>query len=166
VSALGRLGEGWELGSVFTALTGRPWTPIGRSSDHSGQDQAVSRADCLAPPIYDYSHSTFITNIATAFARPAGGTIGNCGRNSLRGPGFKQWDANLTKMTRITERLKLQFRWEVFNLINHPNFNPTPSSNVITSNGFATVNITPDALNPGVAQGSPRVMQFGLKLLF
>jgi hypothetical protein len=166
VSALGRFGEGWELGSVFTALTGRPWTPIGRSSDHSGQDQAVSRAECLAKPIYDYSHDTFITNISTAFAKPADGTLGNCGRNSLRGPGFKQWDANLTKMTRITERLKVQFRWEVFNLINHPNFNPTPSSNVVGSNGFATVNITPDALNPGVAQGSPRVMQFGLKLLF
>ncbi|HET8922730.1 MAG TPA: carboxypeptidase regulatory-like domain-containing protein [Candidatus Acidoferrum sp.] len=166
VSALGRFGEGWELGSVFTALTGRPWTPTGRSSDHSGQDQAVSRADCLQKPIYDYSQNTFITNAATAFAAPAGGTLGDCGRNSLRGPGFKQWDANLTKITRITERVKVQFRWEVFNMINHPNFNPTPSSTVVGSGGFATVNITPDALNPGVAQGSPRVMQFGLKLLF
>jgi hypothetical protein len=165
-SSLGRFGEGWELGSVFTALTGRPWTAIGRSSDHSGQDQAISRADCLEPAQYDFSKNIFITNLATAFRKPVDGTLGTCGRNSLRGPGFKQWDANLTKMTRITERLKLQFRWEVFNVINHTNFSSSPSSKTVGSGGFATVNTTPDSLNPGVAQGSPRVMQFGLKLLF
>jgi hypothetical protein len=166
-SALGRLGEGWEIGTVFTALTGRPWTPVGRSSDHSGQDQAVSRADCLAPPQYDFSQLTFITNISTAFAKPADGTIGTCGRNSLRGPGFKQWDANIIKMTRLTERLNLQFRWEVFNVINHPNFGPLPSvTSALGSGGFATIIGTPDGLNPGVAQGSPRAMQFGIKLLF
>jgi len=165
-SPLGRFGEGWEIGSVFTAITGRPWTPIGRSSDHSGQDQAVSRADCLEAPIYNFSQRNFITNADTAFARPADGTLGNCGRNSLRGPGFRQWDANLSKTTRITERLKLQFRWEVFNVINHSNFNPFPSNNVVGSGGFAFIGATPDAFNPGVAQGSARVMQFGLKLLF
>jgi hypothetical protein len=165
-SPLGRFGEGWEIGSVFTALTGRPWTPIGSSTDHSGQDQAVSRADCLEKPIYDFSQRAFITNASSAFAAPATGTLGNCGRNSVRGPGFRQWDANITKMTRITEKFKLQFRWEVFNVINHPNFNSLPSSNVVGSGGFAFIGATPDAFNPGVAQGSPRVMQFGLKLLF
>jgi hypothetical protein len=166
-SALGRLGEGWEIGTVFTALTGRPWTPVGRSSDHSGQDQAISRADCLAPPHYDYSQLTFITNIDTAFKQPDTGTIGTCGRNSLRGPGFKQWDANIIKMTKLTERMNLQFRWEVFNVINHPNFGPLPSvTSALGSGGFATIVATPDGLNPGVAQGSPRAMQFGLKLLF
>lgn len=166
VSPLGRFGEGWEIGSVFTAITGRPFTAIGRSSDHSGQDQAVSRADCLAPPKYDYSQTTFITNAATAFAAPAGGTLGTCGRNSLRGPGFKQLDASVIKLTKLTERLSMQFRWEVFNALNHPNFNPSPSSATVTSSSFATISTTPDGLNPGVAQGSPRVMQFGLKLLF
>jgi hypothetical protein len=166
-SALGRLGEGWEIGTVFTALTGRPWTPVGRSSDHSGQDQAISRADCLAPPHYDFSQLTFITNIDTAFAAPATGTLGTCGRNSLRGPGFKQWDANLIKMTKLTERMNLQFRWEVFNVINHPNFGPLPSvTSPVGSGDFATIISTPDGLNPGVAQGSPRAMQFGVKLLF
>jgi len=166
VSSLGRFGAGWEIGSVFTALTGRPFTAIGRSSDHSGQDQAVSRADCLAPPIYDYSQTTFITNAATAFQPAPTGTLGTCGRNSLRGPGFRQLDGSIIKLTKLTERTSIQFRWEVFNVLNHPNFNPSPSSAVVTSGGFATVSTTPDGLNPGVAQGSPRVMQFGLKLLF
>jgi Carboxypeptidase regulatory-like domain/TonB dependent receptor/TonB-dependent Receptor Plug Domain len=166
-ASLGRLGEGWEMGTVFTALTGRPWTPLARSSDHSGQDQAVTRADCLAPPHYDYSQLTEITNISTAFAKPAGGTLGTCGRNSLRGPGFRQWDANLTKLTSVTERFKVQFRWEVFNVLNHPNFGPLPSVlSSLGSGSFATIIGTPDGLNPGVAQGAPRAMQFGVKLLF
>jgi hypothetical protein len=165
VSALGRAGEGWELGSVFTAITGRPWTPV-TGSDTSGQDQAVLRANCLQKPIYDYSQLSYITNAATAFGLPAPGTLGTCGRNSLRSPGLKQWDGNVTKMTRISERLKLQLRWEVFNVLNHPNFNPLPGSSRFGSGVFATTVVTPDSLNPGVAQGSPRVMQFGMKLLF
>jgi hypothetical protein len=167
-SSLGRFGEGWEIGSVFTAITGRPFTALSGISggDNSGQDLAVLRADCIAPPQYDYSQRTFITNISTAFAQPAGGVLGTCGRNSLRGPGFKQWDGSVIKMTKLTERLNLQFRWEIFNLLNHPNFNPAPSSAKLSSGAFATSATTPDGLNPGVAQGSPRVMQFGLKLLF
>jgi hypothetical protein len=177
ISSLGRFGDGWEIGSVFTAITGRPFTALSGISggDNSGQDLAVLRADCLAPPQYDYSRRgiapdgtpiPFITNIDTAFAQPAGGTLGTCGRNSLRGPGFKQLDGSIIKMTRLTERLNLQFRWEVFNVLNHPNFNPAPTSARLSSSSFAAVNSTPDGLNPGVAQGSPRVMQFGLKLLF
>jgi hypothetical protein len=167
-SSLGRLGEGWEIGSVFTALTGRPFTALSGKSggDNSGQDLAVLRANCIAPPQYDYSQATFITNIDTAFSQPTGGVLGTCGRNSLRGPRFRQLDGSIIKMTKLTERLNLQFRWEVFNVLNHPNFNPAPTSAKLSSGSFATVSTTPDGLNPGVAQGSPRVMQFGLKLLF
>jgi len=162
---MGRLGEGWEIGGVFTALTGRPFTARA-GGDTSGQDQAVLRADCIAAPHYDYSQRTFITNISEAFVDPVPGTIGTCGRNTLRGPGFRQFDANVLKTTRLSERFKLQFRWEVFNVLNHPNFSPSPGSANIDSGSFATSETTPDGLNPGVAQGSPRVMQFGLKLLF
>jgi hypothetical protein len=165
VSSLGRMGQGWEIGSVFTALTGRPFTAVA-DGDSSGQDFAVLRADCLEKPIYDYSQPTFITNRDTAFAQPADGQLGTCGRNSLRGPGFKQMDASVIKLTALTERLKLQFRWEVFNVLNHPNFNPAPARTRFDSGLFGSVTATPDGLNPGVAQGSPRVMQFGLKLIF
>ena len=165
VSSLGRFGDGWELGTVLTALTGRPWTAIARSGDHSGQDLAVSRADCLAPPQYNSEH-TAITNISTAFALPADGTLGNCGRNAERGPGFTQWDASVMKLTKLTERLNMQFRWEVYNVLNHPNFTSIPPTTTLTSSSFGIINSTPDGLNPGVAQGSPRVMQFGIKLLF
>jgi hypothetical protein len=75
-------------------------------------------------------------------------------------------DANLVKTTRLTERLSVQFRWELFNVLNHPNFSSIPPTATFTSSSFGLINSTPDGLNPGVAQGSPRVMQFGLKLLF
>ena len=177
VSNLGRLGDGWEIGSVFTAVTGRPFTALSgiEGGDNSGQDLSVLRADCIAPPHYDYSRRgvepdgtpiSFITNIDTAFAQPAGGVLGTCGRNSLRGPRFRQLDGSIIKTTKLNERMNLQFRWEVFNALNHPNFNPAPTSAKLSSSSFATVSTTPDSLNPGVAQGSPRVMQFSLKLLF
>jgi len=175
-SALGRAGEGWELGSVATLITGAPWTPlVSQSHDHSGQDNVVARADCLQKPIYNFSDPhQFITNAGSAFAFPADGTIGTCGRNSLRVPGFREWDMNLLKTTKITERLNMQFRWEVFNVLNRANFSPSVASHNFSSscipgpctNGFASISTTPDSLNPGVAQGSPRVMQFGLKFLF
>jgi len=171
--ALGRFGEGWQLGSIVTALTGRPWTPqLDSSADNSGQDLVYQRPDCLAAPIYQFGDpsSPTITNAATAFAIPADGTIGNCGRNSLRGPRFVQWDANLNKTTKITERISIQLRWEVFNVLNHPNFGPTPttSGRTTTSSSFSTYSSTPDvgSGNPFLSQGGPRAMQLGAKVIF
>ena len=48
--------------------------------------------------------------------------FGNEGRNSLRGPTFKQWDFAIYKNTQLTERLAMQLRAEFFNILNHPNF--------------------------------------------
>ena len=57
-----------------------------------------------------------------AIACPARGTTATCGRNSLLGPTFKQWDFAIYKTTAITERVNMQFRADFFNLLNHPNF--------------------------------------------
>lgn len=169
---LGRLGEGWQVGSVFTALTGRPWTALlGSSDDESGQDLVYQRADCSGVrPIYQFSdpRNASITNAAAIFSTPAPNTIGTCGRNSFRGPGFRQWDFNIVKNTKITERMSLQVRFEVFNLLNHPNFNPTPSSTNIASSSFSNYSQTPDiaAGNPFLSQGGPRAAQIGAKIIF
>jgi hypothetical protein len=180
--ALGRMGEGWQTGSIFTALTGRPWTPLlSSTADQSGQDLVYQRADCSGvKPVYQFSNPGIpsVTNFDAIFSIPAPDTIGTCGRNSFRGPDFKQWDFNLNKTTKLTERMSLQIRFEVFNLINHPNFNSTPSSNVISASklsnpdptlvNFSRYSQTPDiaAGNPFLSQGGPRAAQIGAKIIF
>jgi hypothetical protein len=110
------------------------------------------------------------------FSIPVPNTIGTCGRNAFRGPEFTQWDFNLNKTTKITEWMSLQLRFEVFNLLNHPNFNSTPSSATISqsridnfpSTSFSTYGQTPDifAGNPFLSQGGSRAMQIGAKVIF
>jgi len=171
VSALGRLGSGWQIGSLATFASARPFTVLASSSrNNSGQDKTYQRPDCNAAPIYNYSDPSqnYITNAAAVFSKPVDGKIGTCGRNAFRGPHFVQWDANLNKTTKINERLSLQLRWEVFNVLNHPNLNPTPASSTYTSGVFGTFSQTPDiaAGNPFLSAGGPRAMQLGVKLIF
>jgi len=169
--AAGRWGEGWQIGSVVTSLSGRPWTPeLGNSDDESGQDLVYQRPDCSGKPIYQFSdpNSPTITNAATIFSYPAPNTIGTCGRNSVRGPNFRQWDFNLNKTTKITERIGLQIRFEIFNLLNHPNFYYLPASAKISSGSFSTFSQTPDIAsgNPYLSQGGARAAQLGAKVIF
>ncbi|HTX42521.1 MAG TPA: TonB-dependent receptor [Acidobacteriaceae bacterium] len=74
-------------------------------------------------------------------------TIGNVGRNSLRGPAFFQWDMSGMKNFGLTEKLKMQFRADIFNILNHPNFaniNTGICSSVSYPNATSAV-CTPDA---------------------
>jgi hypothetical protein len=83
------------------------------------------------------------------------GTIfGSLGRNILRGPDQHNVDAALIKHTKLTEKVGIVFRWEVFNILNHPNF-ANPASNVSSPSTFG--NISAMSVNP-------RMMQYGLKL--
>jgi Carboxypeptidase regulatory-like domain len=170
-NAAGRWGEGWQIGSVVTALTGRPWTPLlSTTADQSGQDLVYQRPECSGiKPIYQFSDPSIstITNAAAIFSTPAPNTIGSCGRNSLRGPEFTQWDFNLNKTTKITERIGLQIRFEVFNLLNHPNFSLLNSAKP-SSGSFATYTATADIAsgNPYLSQGGARAAQIGAKVIF
>jgi Carboxypeptidase regulatory-like domain len=170
--AAGRLGEGWQIGSIVTALTGRPWTPLlSSSADESGQDLVYQRPNCSGvKPIYQFSdpRNASITNADAIFSIPDPNTIGTCGRNSFRGPGFRQWDFNVIKTTKLTEKLSLQIRFEVFNLLNHPNFNSFPSSTRLTSSSFSNFGQTPDIAsgNPYLSQGGARAAQIGGKIIF
>jgi hypothetical protein len=172
VRALGRLGEGWQIGSVVTALTGRPWTPLlSSSADESGQDLVYQRPDCSGvKPVYQFSDPSIptITNADAIYSDPAPNTIGTCGRNSVRGPRFTQWDFNVVKTTKLTEKLGFQVRFEVFNLLNHPNFYYLPSSAHPSSGSFSTFGQTPDIAsgNPFLSQGGARAAQVGAKIIF
>jgi len=86
---------------------------------------------------------------------------GSLGRDAITGPGFLNTDFSVTKNTKITERFNLQFRSEMFDLLNHPNFgNPVLT---VTSGSFGKIQST---RFPTGDFGSSRQMQFALKLLF
>jgi len=162
-----RMGSGWQVATVFTALGGRPFTPNLSSRDRSGQGIGAIRPDCTGEEIQynPRDPSNYIAN-PEIFSDPAPGTVGTCGRNIGRGPGLAQWDISLLKDTKINDRVKLQFRWEIFNVLNRANFGALTTN--IRSGGFGSITSTPDvdAGNPVISQGGPRAMQFALKLLF
>ncbi len=96
-------------------------------------------------------------------ANPALATYGTLPRNFLRGPGYINFDMSFTKTTAITERTKLEFRAEFFNIFNHANFQ-NPDTN-INSSLFGQI------LSTGVGSGStydpqPRIIQLALRLTF
>jgi hypothetical protein len=89
----------------------------------------------------------------------------------VAGPGFGRLDLSLFKDFRFAERFRLQFRWEFFNILNHPNFNapgftggigvdPIPGSLDIYSPNFGKIGSTRDSPN------DPRQIQFALKLYY
>lgn len=107
-----------------------------------------------------------------AFLAPAAGTLGNAGRDSLTGPGIAELDTSLLKDTSIREGLRVQFRAEFFNVLNHANF-ATPNAIVYTNGPTATTSglATTPTLSPtaGVITATSttsRQIQFGLKILF
>jgi hypothetical protein len=95
------------------------------------------------------------------------GTFGNSGRNAFQGPGGLSVDVTLSRSFPIQERLRLESRFEAFNVINHANFdNPTTAVN---SSNFGLITETAQApggslLLPSI--GDPRILQFALKLHF
>jgi hypothetical protein len=78
----------------------------------------------------------------------------------LIGPGLATWDFSVLKDTPIRERLNLQFRAELFNILNHPNFN-TPNAVTFTPTG-----VSPTAGVITSTSTTSRQIQFGLKLLW
>ena len=96
-----------------------------------------------------------------AYSLPGGLELGSVGRDTLIGPGLAKWDFGLTKNTSLTERLRLQFRGEMFNLLNRPNF-ATPSSSVFSGSGTRVGSA--GTITSTVS--TSRQIQFGMKLLF
>jgi hypothetical protein len=143
---------GWQFGGIATFRSGFPFTPrINLDVANNGiNTQRPNRTGSgkLANPTLD---TWFNRN---DFTLPAQFTFGNSGRNILRADGFHNWDLVLTKNTILTERYQVQFRVEAFNAFNHPNFG-TPNNIVNVAAGGRVLPAT-----------DPRIVQFGLKLLF
>jgi hypothetical protein len=104
----------------------------------------------------DRSHGALIQQYfnVSAFAPNAIGTFGDSGKNILRGPRFFDTDLGLLKNFALLERMSLQFRAEFFNAFNNVNFGQPQNYLGSSQTGQIT------------SAGSPRVLQFALKLGF
>jgi hypothetical protein len=153
------LAGGWEVSGIITFQTGFPFT-VTANQDFSNTGSTSPRPDRTCNGAGSQSVSSwFDTNCFTTTALSqalASGTprFGNSGKNILYGPGLQQWDVSIIKRNPITEHINLEFRAEFFNMFNHPNFG-TPGSTVGTSTAAVIT-----------SAGTPRDIQFGLKLKF
>jgi hypothetical protein len=161
--ATDKLVSGWEVNSIVTHLSGFDLTPfIGANQSGNGDTNAPDRPN-LVP---GFTADTAVTGNPNAWFNPAAfalqpsGTFGNLGRGRLRGPGLANWDLSISKNTAISERVRLQFRAEAFNIANHTNFG-APILSL-----FANGQFSPTAGKIQNTTTTSRQLQFGLKLVF
>jgi hypothetical protein len=167
---------GWELGSIVTATSGSPFTvTTGGGGDPLNTgfngDFSMDYPDLVSGCNPIHGGVTYLNTscFALAPAVPNGVLVGNAGRNRFYGPGLKKVDFSAFKNIRLMERVKLQFRAEFFNVLNHPNFaapnflNDANNSVAFDSSG------SPIPGSAGVldsTSASSREIQFGLKLIW
>ncbi len=163
---------GWEIGGVFEASTGVPFTP-GFGGDTLGvksTDPNIDVPKLVAGPGCGslVNSGNPVNYIRTqCFAVPNPITLrGNLGRNTLIGPGLVNFDFSLFKnnyIKRISDRFNAQFRAEFFNILNHPNFAPPLDNRNIFDSGGGRV------ANAGLitsTQTPSRQIQFAVKLIW
>jgi hypothetical protein len=156
--------SGWTVNSIVTLQGGFPFTPqLSYNPSNTGDTRNPVRPYVnpafTGPVILGNPNQWF--NPAAFLAPPNNsGFFGNLGRDTLPGPGLATWDFSLLKDTRIREKLNLQFRAEIFNMLNRANFN-TPNAVVFTPTG-----VSPTAGLITSTSTTSRQIQFGLKLLW
>jgi len=159
-----RLFGSWQISAIQTLQSGLPFTPqLSYNPSNDGDTRN---------PVRPSINPNFVGQVIrggtnqyfnpSAFLQPLPGTYGNAGRNILEGPGIVETDVSLAKKFFLSERLKLQFRAEIFNLFNHTNLN-TPNPVVYAS---ATGGPSPTAGVITATSTSSRQTQLGLKLLW
>jgi hypothetical protein len=145
-SALDAIIGGWQLNGIFRAQSGNPF-------DVRVNDRLVN----VSGDPYATTNGAFLNRAAFT---PVATGIGNLARNSLRSPSYYQLNVGLSKNFNFTERAKLQFRAEAFNVLNKTQLGTpnTDYNNTNAFNGFGTIR--------GTAPYSNRQLQFGLRLEF
>ncbi|MBZ5527765.1 MAG: carboxypeptidase regulatory-like domain-containing protein [Acidobacteriia bacterium] len=184
---------GWQWNGLWSFQTGAHFTPYcGRNAnrcDFNYDGERNDRPDVLVGNTYNPSRDQWANgwfagsgmsawcgtidgsgnavpgacSAATSFFQtPCVGCDGNLGRNTFTGPGQWSTDESLLKNLKLTERFNVQFRFEVFNAMNRANFKlPSSSTGANYANRINSGNFGQSA-----GTFSPRLMQFGLKLLW
>ncbi|HUS05605.1 MAG TPA: TonB-dependent receptor, partial [Bryobacteraceae bacterium] len=138
-----------QSGAAFSVQAGRDntLTGFGNRANLVGDPSRAARTDPNRDPVLEWFNTK-------AFAHNSPGVYGNSGRNIIFGPGLANVDFAVSKHFPVTERVRLQFRSEFFNLLNHANFNEPNST--LTSGTYGRITSAMD----------PRILQFALKLMF
>jgi hypothetical protein len=160
------LTKDWQLAPIVSLYTGQPFS-VTTGSDVSLTGENLDRPTVVPDVSNPFPHTTsewFNTtlfaggcNNATYASNPYCvplGTFGNAGRDIFHGPGTIQWDMSASRIFQFNERLKLQYKAEFFNIMNHANWNAPTAG--LTSSTFGQV----------TTFGSPRLIQMSLKMIF
>jgi hypothetical protein len=183
----GHLSKGWSVDTVIVARSGFPYNasfystgPFGgpgpRPDLNPGIPFYLSGAQCAAtfqalgtlqPGQGCPGGKALDPNLFSS--TPPSGRQGTEGRNDIPGFGLTQVDLSLGRQFQITDQLKLQFRADAFNLLNHPNFQnpiPDPAASAASYVSSSTLNQGLGGLNALFQEGGPRSLQLSLKLTF
>ena len=158
---------GWQWNGDVTVQSGFPFTPtigsnVSGTGDTMNPDVPNLNPTFTGPVVLgtDGFRTTGQYFNPNAFLMPAPGTFGNAGRGVFIGPGFSDFDTSLFKYFTITERYRLQFRAEAFNVLNRTNFG-SPNPVTFSGNNYSSsAGVITQTANPS------RQVQFALKLLF
>jgi hypothetical protein len=157
----------WQVSGVATTQTGRPFTAISglsapndKSQTGIGRDRAVMVGPAFGPGACAGVPRCVDLLNPTSFTQPTTGTFGNVGKGSLRWPSYFNWDMGLSKTFFFTERWRLQFRAEYFNVFNRVNYRSDDSTVDNAGNRNAT------AFGRITSAEDPRIGQLALKILF
>jgi len=150
---MGKLLGGWQLSSFFTFQSGAPFT-VTLGSDPSNPIRPNLNTDL------DLSSMTVSEIVAAGGASlfrglSPGQRVGNVGRNSLRSDGLSLVDVGIIKNARVSEKVRLQFRADIFNALNSRNFG--------IPNGVST---SANFLNQWATNGGNRRIVLGARLVF
>ena len=168
------LTHGWQVNGILKFQDGEP-VNILTGADNSGTAEGEDRASITGPALTGNESVQQTSNGIVAqylnpnsFAVPGPGTYGNLGRNQVIGPGFGDVDLSLIKTTPLyKERVKAQFRVEMFNVFNRINL-AQPLNNMGYGGLFgastSTIGVSYGA--PGIGSGEPYNTQLALKILF
>jgi hypothetical protein len=150
---------GWRLSGIYRRSSGSPLLLL------AGADRALNGLEgsnpnqrpnlLLASPYGDKSAGPLSRYLnPVAFAQPDIGTLGNVGRNSVRGPRTWAFDVSLSRTFQIREAQRLEFRAEAYNVTN--SFRPQNPNGTVNNANFGVIRAAYD----------PRILQFALKYVF
>ena len=158
---------GWEVSSLIQWQTGQSLTPT-LAGNFSNSGGTTDRPNVICNPNSNAPHTpaqwfnTSCFSFGPASGQPgASYSFGNAGVGIIQGPGFFNVDATLVRTFSVKERVKIQFRLEIYDLFNHPNFSGTGTGSttldtIVTNATFGRI----------LGAADPRESQLALKIVF